>query len=457
MNLLSPQNDIFNYIHNYETTLLQKKKRGVVFTNESTIHDMLKILPNDVWNNKDLKWLDPAVGIGNFMIIVYFKLMDGLKNVIICEESRRKHILENMIFMVEFNNDYIQSLKEIFLSDKYQLNIFHGSFVELHTLPENTPIFPENNFDIIIGNPPYQKENKINENKLSSKPLYHLFVERSVELLYENGYLLLIHPYSWRRKSKEIRMIHRLLENKILYMYTNNDFKDFNTSAPFINYYLLKKSPYDKNHKTIYHTSFNSGIFKGKLHLQKDLCFIPSFLTKETITIVTKMISKKGDKLNIKLESKLSTSKKPSNINKHKTDIFLYKNYHNFSTKHGDIYRYSSRKHPCHEKEKIIMNFKGGYKILNPFIDNGTLGVTDNSMFMIVTNDNKELILNFLKSKLLRFFLMTTTYNYGANQKNEFHIMNLITIPDKYNEEIDLYHFYQFTKKEIEFIETNII
>ena len=103
------------------------------------------------------------------------------------------------------------------------------------------------------------------------------------------------------------------------------------------------------------------------------------------------------------------------------------------------------------------MNFKGGYKILNPFIDNGTLGVTDNSMFMIVTNDNKELILNFLKSKLLRFFLMTTTYNYGANQKNEFHIMNLITIPDKYNEENDLYNFYQFTKKEIEFIETNII
>ena len=75
---------------------------------------------------------------------------------------------------------------------------------------------------------------------------------------------------------------------------------------------------------------------------------------------------------------------------------------------------------------------------------------------MIVTNDNKELILNFLKSKLLRFFLMTTTYNYGANQKNELHIMNLITIPDKYNEEIDLYHFYQFTKKEIEFIETNV-
>ena len=30
------------------------------------------------------------------------------------------------------------------------------------------------------------------------------------------------------------------------------------------------------------------------------------------------------------------------------------------------------------------MNFRGGYKYLNPFIDEGSLGITDSSMYMIV-------------------------------------------------------------------------
>ena len=99
------------------------------------------------------------------------------------------------------------------------------------------------------------------------------------------------------------------------------------------------------------------------------------------------------------------------------------------------------------------MNFKGGYKYLNPFIDNGELGITDNSMYMIINDDNKDFILNFLKSELMYFLLMITTYNYGANQKNEFHIMNTFRIPRNIN---DLYEYYNLTQSEIEFINTSI-
>ena len=47
--------------------------------------------------------MDPCCGMGNFPIAIYLRLMDGLKNKIKNSVERKKHILENMIFMCELN------------------------------------------------------------------------------------------------------------------------------------------------------------------------------------------------------------------------------------------------------------------------------------------------------------------------------------------------------------------
>ena len=447
--------DILNNLNNYIIPELKKKQNGTVFTNTNLINKKLDLLPKKVWNDPKLTWLDPCCGPGNYGIVIYFRLMQGLKNIIKEEEKRRKHIIENMLYFVEFDEDYVNILKEIFLYKKYKLNIFLGSYVYLHTYDENISVFNKdifkNEYDIIIGNPPYQKANKVDPTKLSAKPLYHLFVDKSIELLKKNGYLLFIHPVSWRRKSKEIKIINSLLNKTIKYIYTNNKFTEFGISAPFINYYLLQNKDYNSNYKTKYDTFYNDIHYKGKVHLNNKLEYLPVLLTNESISIINKIINADGDKLNVKLESKLSTSKK--NISIEKTDYYKYKNLHTYSQKKGFIYRYSYKKHPSQDKLKILMNFKGGYKYLNPFIDNGELGITDNSMYMIINDDNKDFILNFLKSELMYFLLMITTYNYGANQKNEFHIMNTFRIPRNIN---DLYEYYNLTQLEIEFINTSI-
>lgn len=454
MNYTILDRDILDNLDNYIIPELKKKQNGTVFTNVKLINKKLNLLPKNVWKNKNLKWLDPCSGPGNYGIVIYFRLMKGLEYVIKNEEKRRKHIIENMLYFVEFDKDYLNILKEIFIKDKYNINIFLGSYVYLHTYDENIPVFSKetfvNEYDIIVGNPPYQKANKVNPDKLSAKPLYHLFVDKSIELLKKDGYLLFIHPVSWRRKSKEIRIINSLLNKRILYMYTNNKFTEFEISAPFINYYLLQNKDYCKSYKTKYETHYNDILYKGQVHLNNDLEYLPVLLTIETITILNKVIGE-GEKLNVRLESKLSTSKK--NISVKKTDLYKYKNLHTYSQKKGFIYRYSQKKHPCQDKLKILMNFKGGYKYLNPFIDNGKLGITDNSMYMLVNDDNKDFILEFLKSDLMYFLLMITTYNYGANQKNEFHIMNTFKIPNNIN---NLYDFYKLNNKEIIFINGSI-
>ena len=118
---------------------LEKNENGEVFTPLSLVNEMLDKL--DEGYNKEhnksifadslLKWFDPAVGIGNFPVVVYLRLMDGLKPVIKNDEKRRKHILENMLYMSELTPKNVFICKKIFCSNTYKLNINEGKILEL--------------------------------------------------------------------------------------------------------------------------------------------------------------------------------------------------------------------------------------------------------------------------------------------------------------------------------------
>ena len=59
---------------------------------------MFSHLPKSVWTNPDLNWLDPANGIGNFPVVAFYKLNEGLKDWEPNENKRRKHIIDNMLY-----------------------------------------------------------------------------------------------------------------------------------------------------------------------------------------------------------------------------------------------------------------------------------------------------------------------------------------------------------------------
>ena len=118
------------------------------------INEMLDKLPKEVWKNKNLKWFDPAVGIGNFPIAVYFRLIHGLKYEIKDIKKRKKHIIENMLYMSELNKNNMLICKEIFDSNnEYQMNFYQGDTLQFCPFD----IFKVEKFDIILGNPPIIK------------------------------------------------------------------------------------------------------------------------------------------------------------------------------------------------------------------------------------------------------------------------------------------------------------
>ena len=95
----------------------EKNKHGEVFTPTQLIDEILNKLPPSVWSNPDLKWLDPANGIGNFPMVAYQKLLKGLEQWEPNKNKRSKHIIENMLSMVEINPKNIKISKKIFGSN----------------------------------------------------------------------------------------------------------------------------------------------------------------------------------------------------------------------------------------------------------------------------------------------------------------------------------------------------
>jgi len=192
----------------------EKKLFGEVFTPLELICEMLSKLPTNVWTNKDLKWLDPANGIGNFPIVVYYKLMEGLKHEIKDDDKRSKHIIENMIYMSELNPVNVALAKKVFkmIDSKCKPNVIRADFITdydkvLKKLRDDSGDV-NIHFDIIIGNPPYNSGGiraKTTENikhdkevQESAKTIWPQFVENSLSILKkDSGYLLFIHPASW--------------------------------------------------------------------------------------------------------------------------------------------------------------------------------------------------------------------------------------------------------------------
>lgn len=164
---------VIKYINDFQrnTTQTNKNKFGEVFTPVVLINEILDNLPSQIWKIPEYKWLDPCAGRGNFFLLVYGRLMDGLTAVIPNPRQRKEHILQNMLFMNEFNITNVKYLKSIFGK---MANIYYSDFLKETTTNEtSTETSPETpptsttkpdwrlvKYNVILENPPYQVSKK---------------------------------------------------------------------------------------------------------------------------------------------------------------------------------------------------------------------------------------------------------------------------------------------------------
>lgn len=169
----------------------EKVTFGEVFTPMKIVFELLDKLDENyikdhdksIFEEIEFKWFDPTVGMGNFMVGVYLRLMDGLKDQIPNNDERQKHIIKNMLFMSEINSKNVQICNLIF--NKYDVNIYAGDVFALNTNDE----WGIEHFDVIVGNPPY--------NLKGIKTAWPRFVDFAFLKLKPDGYLVHIIPNGW--------------------------------------------------------------------------------------------------------------------------------------------------------------------------------------------------------------------------------------------------------------------
>jgi hypothetical protein len=450
----------------------EKKERGEVFTPMKLVNEMLDALPKDVWRNKDLKWLDPASGMGNFPVAVYMRLMDGLKAVIPSEENRRKHILEEMLYMVEFDKANVFMMKKIFCGKNkdgigtYKLNIFEGSFIEgdgyirdgidIYSSTSSTFNNKENNsvivkvrkfdnrFDIILGNPPFNKDGV----GKGGGVFWKYFVDKSLKIVKNDGYILMIHPTGWRKpvsmraSAGDIWNVFKKY-NLLFLKITDEKIPNF----PKVDYYVLKKSTTQQNTKVINQFEKNPSM-TSVLNLY-NLPFIPHLISNEVISIINKVLNKNrgGEKFDIKYDQTIKPKKGIRNISgiphAHYFDINTKKYQEVFDKYKPDYVSIS----------KIIMTYKSGKTSANlyaKYFSKG-IGTTNNTMYQLITKkDNINSLITFLNSKLILFILKITQYSSPPHQINEYNILNMFAKPNdaKINTDEDIYNYYKLTINE---------
>ena len=159
---------------------VEQKKFGEVMTPLELVKEMLKTLPEEVWSNPNLKWLDPANGTGPYPAMIIFRLMSGLKDWEPDEEKRYRHIVENMIYVCELQpKNMFLYLCAVDPFDIYKLNIYTGSFLSDGFDKHMKEVWGIEKFDVVVGNPPYQSSS---DDIRGSKSIYNIFVDKSSKI-----------------------------------------------------------------------------------------------------------------------------------------------------------------------------------------------------------------------------------------------------------------------------------
>ena len=367
-----------------------------VFTPPALANQMLDLLPVELWSNPNVKFLDPFCKTGVFLREIAKRLMVGLEDKFPDKIERANHIFKNQLYGIAITDlTSMLSRRSVYCSkqanskysvcylfDDEQGNIVYksmkhtwengkckycGASQEVYDREDDLETYayqfihttnPEKifnmQFDVIIGNPPYQLDDS--GNGASAKPLYHLFVNQAKKL--NPRYLVMIIPARWYAGGKGLDDFRNsmLSDDRIRKIHDFNNASDCFPSVEIkggVCYFLWDRE--------------NSGLCEVSTHVGNEIVSVMERKLREKdcdifirhnsgISILHKVISK--------LESSFS------NIVSSRKPFGLATNFKNFSDTEfsGSIKIYANQKQGYVNRRYIERNFNwvDSYKLFIP-------------------------------------------------------------------------------------------
>ena len=304
--------------------------------------------------------------------------MESLKEEIPKKNDRKKHILENMLYMSELNKKNVLICNQIFnINNNYKLNLYHGDTLKF----DSEKIFNIKKFDIIMGNPPYNASGT----KATGNTIWQNFVKFSLQILKKNGYICFIHPNGWRKPNTEKAKMNGLFElmakeNTILYLEIHDSkdgMKQFRCGTRYDWYILQKKK--NNNYRT---TIIDQNNVKNKINLIKY-----NWLANCELKLIDTMIADEDEEKCEILYSRSNYGSDKKWTSKKETKEFKYPVVHS-TPKNGPRFIWSNRNDNGFYGIKKVIFGNGG--INEPIIDiNGEYALSEHAM-AIKIDDDKE-------------------------------------------------------------------
>lgn len=391
-------------------TLEEKKNNAEIPTPVKTVDKMLMtliLIDSDIWSKK-IKVLEPCCGKGNFILGIFDCIYRSNEHRYSDKSELCRIIISEYLYFcdLEYNNVFItEELLRIHAEsysnsklDDLTFNSYVGDTLKLDIENE----WGLDKFDIIIGNPPYQKKNKDGKSKHGKSNLWCDFIKYALNNLKSNGLLLFITPTSWMNGT--VNCFNYMIENQIHYLNINECRKDFVGVGSQFSYYLIEKTPIYKD--TIVVCEYKDKLFENNIQLNKNLKILPLMLTPDILNIINKLFNYENTDKFVRKDNIKSMA---TDCKKEKDDTFKYPVI-TFKKKTGELdIRYC--KYYINNKDlKKVLLFRNGY--LNPTYDNGLNSVGNNIHYCNVeTEEIGYKLVELYNSSIYKFIFDICKYS----------------------------------------------
>jgi site-specific DNA-methyltransferase (adenine-specific) len=472
-----------------------------IFTPPQMANRLLDLLPEEIWKNKDIKFLDPVCKTGVFLREIAKRLITGLEDSITDKQKRIDHIFKNQLYGISITEiTALLSRRSVYCSktangkysvcesfDNEQGNILfnrikhtwdngkckycgasqenyeRGDELETHAYQFIHKEKPEEifnmKFDVIIGNPPYQLSD--GGFGRSASPIYHKFVQQAKKL--NPRYLVMIIPSRWFAGGKGLddfrtEMLNDDRIRKIV------DFEDASECFPGVDiaggicYFLWEKDSTGPCEIINMHNG------KEAVSTRKLNEFNTFIRHGKAVPIIRKVLS-----LNEKSMSEQVSSRKPFGLPTNARPL-----------KKGDLVLKWNNGEGPYEREKIevgsdlidkwkVITSKVSYDHAGQPDKNGmrkVLSIVDilppkyictETYIIVGSYKNKkqaENMIHYLKTKFVRFLVSQMSFSQDIT-KDRFYFVPVLDMSEEWTDE-KLYKRYNLTKEEIDFIESKI-
>ena len=464
-----------------------------VFTPPEVANKMLDMLPQELFESSDTRFLDPCCKSGVFLREIAKRLIKGLESEIPDLERRLEHIFSKQLFGIA-----ITELTSLLSRRSVYCSKFPNSEFSAYQFPDEQPqgniIFQrikhtwkdgkcvycgaaQSEYDRgdeleFIGNPPYQLSD--GGAQASAKPLYHLFVEQAKKL--NPRYLIMIIPARWYSGGKGLDEFRsNMLNDKNIKEL--HDFPNTEDCFPGLNIrggiciFLREKG---------YNNIINN--VKVTTHLGKDICESIRPIKYRNLDLFIRDVRALSilDKVFIRTTSKLSlmnfiSARKPFGL---ATDFFKTAEFKETAEElENPLLCYAKGKKIGYVDKKQIRihnDWIGKYKVMSPYANNIGTELNDDNLnayvlapncvctetYIIIGADlnldksSATNLVKYLQTRFVRFLHSLAKSSQHATAKTYC----FVPVQDfsKHWTDEELYAKYNLTKEEIAFIESMI-